>query len=357
MTTHAFRSSAAGHRSPAVIAVSRARTRVARRTRLVTVILAVVLLVVVALSLSLGDYTVSWNHLLPAVFGSGDGSDVIVVQNLRLPRVVLAVPVGIAFGMSGAVFQSLARNPLASPDILGITAGGSLFAVVGLTLFGLAGLSLSLAATLGALLTAALIYGLAYRKGLSSYRLILMGIGVGAVAAALTQYFWTRAHTYDAASAALWLSGSLSGRGWDNIAPILVFLAVLVPAALVLTKQLSVLELGDDSAMAVGLNVQRARLLLLVVAVGLAGAGIGAAGPVAFVAFVSGPIARRLCRSPAPALLPAGLFGAILVVVGDHIGRTVVPNTEISVGILTGIIGAPYLLWLLTRTNRTGQGN
>jgi iron complex transport system permease protein len=259
--------------------------------------------------------------------------------------------------MSGAVFQSLARNPLASPDILGITAGGSLAAVIGLTLLGLSGLPLSLAATAGALLTAALIYTFAYRRGLSSYRLVLVGIGVGAVALALTQFFWTRAHTHDAASAALWLSGSLNGRGWENIEPIALMLLVLVPGTLALGKQLNVLELGDDSATAVGVSVQRSRLLLLVVGVALAGAGIGAAGPVAFVAFVSAPIARRLSRSPGPALLPAALIGSVLVAVADLIGRMALSSTEVSVGIITGIIGAPYLLWLLATTNSSGQGD
>lgn len=343
--------------SEAVASVSRTRGRVAGRRRTVTVVLALAALLAFCLSLSIGDFTVSVLRVLPAVFGSGDGGEVFVVQSLRLPRALLAMLVGAAFGMSGAVFQSLARNPLASPDILGITAGGSLAAVIGLTLLGLSGLPLSLAATAGALLTAALIYTFAYRRGLSSYRLVLVGIGVGAVALALTQFFWTRAHTHDAASAALWLSGSLNGRGWENIEPIALMLLVLVPGTLALGKQLNVLELGDDSATAVGVSVQRSRLLLLVVGVALAGAGIGAAGPVAFVAFVSAPIARRLSRSPGPALLPAALIGSVLVAVADLIGRMALSSTEVSVGIITGIIGAPYLLWLLATTNSSGQGD
>ncbi|MFG1689050.1 FecCD family ABC transporter permease [Nonomuraea sp. NPDC049269] len=343
--------------SEAVASVSRTRGRVAGRRRAVTVALALAAVLAFCLSLSIGDFTISVLRVLPAVFGAGDGGEVFVVQSLRLPRALLAVLVGAAFGMSGAVFQSLARNPLASPDILGITAGGSLAAVIGLTLLGLSGLPLSLAATAGALLTAALIYAFAYRRGLSSYRLVLVGIGVGAVALALTQFFWTRAHTHDAASAALWLSGSLNGRGWENIEPIALMLLVLVPGTLALGKQLNVLELGDDSATAVGVSVQRSRLLLLVVGVALAGAGIGAAGPVAFVAFVSAPIARRLSRSPGPALLPAALIGSVLVAVADLIGRMALSSTEVSVGIITGIIGAPYLLWLLATTNSSGQGD
>ncbi|MER6008921.1 iron chelate uptake ABC transporter family permease subunit [Nonomuraea angiospora] len=337
--------------------VSRTRGRVAARKRVVTIALALAALLAFCLSLSVGDFTISVLRVLPAVFGAGERGEVFVVQSLRLPRALLSVLVGAAFGMSGAVFQSLARNPLASPDILGITAGGSLTAVMGLTLLGLSGLPLSLAATAGALITAGLIYTFAYRRGMSSYRLVLVGIGVGAVATALTQFFWTRAHAHDAASVALWLSGSLNGRGWENIEPVVLMLLVLIPGTLALGKQLNVLELGDDSATAVGVPVQRARLVLLIAGVALAGAGIGAAGPVAFVAFVSAPVARRLSRSPGPALLPAALTGSVLVCVADLIGRTALSSSEVSVGVITGIAGAPYLLWLLATTNSSGQGD
>jgi iron complex transport system permease protein len=337
--------------------VIRARRGVSRRVVVTTIVLAAVTFVVFCLSLSLGDVAIAPWRVLPAAFGSGSVADVLVVQELRLPRAVLAVMVGFALGMSGSVFQSLARNPLASPDILGVTAGGSLAAVVGLTNFGLSGIVLSLTATAGALVTAALIYVLAFRRGLSSYRLVLVGIGVGAVALALIQYVWSRVHSYDAASAALWLSGSLNGRGWESIRPMALMLVVLIPVTLALVKQLNVLELGDDSARSVGVPVQLSKAVLLLLAVALAGAAIGGAGPVAFVAFVSGPIARRLSRSPGPAVLPAGLLGAALVVTSDLIGRTILPSSEVSVGIITGIIGAPYLLWLLARTNSSGRGN
>lgn len=336
--------------------VVRAHTRTRRSMRVVTIGLAVAVLVAFCANLALGDFTVSIFRVLPAAFGSAHENEVFVVQELRLARALLALLVGLAFGMSGAVFQSLARNPLASPDILGITAGGSLAAVFAMTVLGVSGLLLSFSATLGALVTAAVIYVLAYRKGLSSYRLVLVGIGVGAVALALMQFFWTRAHTHDAASATVWLSGSLNGRGWESIQPILVMLALVIPFTLALGKQLSVLELGDDSASAVGLSVQRSRLLLLFAGVALAGAGIGAAGPVAFVAFVCAPIARRLSKSPGPALVPAALTGAVLVLVADLAGRTTMSSTEVPVGIITGIVGAPYLLWLLATTNSSGQG-
>jgi iron complex transport system permease protein len=337
--------------------VRRTHHRISRRGRLALLVLAVLVAVTFSLSLSLGDYPISVFRVLPMAFGYGDPAGVFVVQNLRLPRAVLALLVGLAFGMSGAVFQSLARNPLASPDILGVTAGGSMVAVFGLTVLGASGLALSGYATTGALLTALLIYVLGYRRGLSSYRLVLVGLGVGAVAAAMTQYLWAMALYHDAASVAVWLSGSLNGRGWESITPLTILLAVFVPATLVLRKQLNALELGDDSASAIGVRVQYARALLLLVGVGLAGAGVGAAGPVAFVAFVSAPIARRLAHSPGPALLASGLFGSLLVLVSDLLGRLALQDTEIPVGVVTGILGAPYLLWLLVMTNRAGQGD
>ncbi|WP_427885498.1 FecCD family ABC transporter permease [Kribbella sp. GL6] len=337
--------------------VAKARARTTGRVRRVTTILGLAVVLAFLVSLSLGDFLIPVWHVPSDVVGRGDPAEVLVVQHLRLPRAILALPVGAALGMSGAVFQALARNPLASPDILGITAGGSLTAVIGLTVLGLSGLFLSFAATGGALVTAVLIYVLAYRQGLSSYRLVLVGIGVGAIALALIQFFWTRAHTYDAASAALWLSGSLNGRGIESIWPILVMLAVAIPGTLVLAKRLGVLELGDDTAAGVGLAVQRSRALLLLAAVALAGAAIGAAGPVAFVAFVSGPIARRLTRAGSAALVQAALTGAVLVSVADLVGRTALSSSEVSVGVITGIAGAPYLLWLLARTNKSGRGN
>lgn len=337
--------------------VIRARRRTHRRIFVVTVIMAIAVVVSFCLSLAIGDFRVPIWRVLPAAFGSGHPAEVFAVEELRLPRALLGLLVGAAFGMSGAVFQSLARNPLASPDILGISAGGSLVAVFSLTILGFTGLALSMSATVGALLTAVLIYVLAYRQGLSSYRLVLVGIGVGAVAIALTQYFWTRAHTHDAASVALWLSGSLNGRGWESIRPITLMLLVLIPATLALGKQLKTLELGDDSARSVGIPVQQARALLLLMGVALAGAGIGAAGPVAFVAFVCAPIARRISRSPGPPLLQAALLGSALVLVADLLGRVALSSTEISVGIITGLIGAPYLLWVLATTNSSGQGD
>lgn len=335
--------------------VSHARWSTRGRAIKVSIALAIGLVVVFCVSLSVGDFPVPLRDVVPAIFGYGDADSYLIVHTLRLPRALAGVLVGIGFGCSGAIFQSLARNPLASPDILGVTQGASLAAVFVITLDWLTG-SLELAAFAGGIVTALLIYVLAYRRGVSSYRLVLVGIGIGEMAAALTIYLLARAQLNDAQSAEAWLAGSLNGTGWDRVVPLAISMAVLLPLALLLVVGLRVLMLGDDTAKGVGLRVERSRLALLIVGVALAAVGVAAAGPIAFVAFVSAPIARRLIRGPGPAMVPAALAGALLVITADLVGRRLFAPTEIPVGIITGIIGAPYLLWLLARANRVGRG-
>lgn len=340
--------------SRAFIAEARAATR--NRAIGVCVVLAAATAFAFCLSISIGDFPVPLADVVPAIAGGADPGTAFIVRELRLPRALVAVLVGVAFGLSGAMFQALARNPLASPDVLGVTSGASLAAVFCLTVLHASRAVMSLGAFLGGLVTALVIYVLAYRRGLSSYRLVLVGIGIGAVANALISYLWTRAHLHDAASATVWLSGSLNGLGWESVTPLALGLLVLVPAAMVLARPLGLLQLGDDTARGIGLPLERARLVVLVVAVALAGVAVAAAGPVAFVAFVSAPIARRLTRSPGPSVVPSALLGALLVAVADLIGRRLLGSTEVPVGLITGVIGAPYLLWLLATVNRIGRG-
>jgi iron complex transport system permease protein len=336
--------------------VRRARSGGRLRSIRVSIVLAALAGLVFCISLSVGDFPIPLRQVVPAIFGFGDPAANLIVHTLRLPRALTGLMVGLAFGCSGAIFQTLARNPLASPDILGVTQGASLAAVAIITLNVLGTNVLPVAAFAGGIVTALIIYVLAYRRGVSSYRLVLVGIGVGEVASALTIYLLTKAQLNDAANATAWLAGSLNGRGWESAIPVTISIGILLPAALMLAASLRVLSLGDDTAKGVGLGVERTRLSLLVVAVALAGAGVAAAGPIAFVAFVSAPIARRLIRGPGPAMIPSALAGALLVLAADLIGRRLFAPTEIPVGIITGIIGAPYLLWLLARANRIGRG-
>lgn len=340
---------------PAASGIGAARTAEHRRARTVSVALAVVAFGAFCVSISVGDFPIPLAEVVPAIFGFGGDDARFIVGTLRMPRALVGALVGAAFGVSGAIFQALARNPLASPDIIGITAGASTSAVAIIVLVGASTAVVSLGAFAGALATATAIYLLAWRQGVSSYRLVLVGIGIGAMLSSVTSYLLTRAEIFDAARATVWLTGSLNGRGWDEIRPVVVALAVLVPAALALARPLRTLQLGDDTAAGLGVPVERVRAGLVVVGVGLAAVATAAAGPIAFVAFVSAPIARRLVRSPLT-IVPAALTGATLVLLADLAARRLFAPVELPVGIVTGIIGAPYLLWLIARANRIGRG-
>jgi len=325
------------------------------RSVTVTVVLAVVGFVLFCLSVSIGDFQVPLTDVVPAIFGAGDPASQFIVGELRLPRAVAGALVGAAFGLAGAMFQTLARNPLASPDFIGITSGASLAAVFGIVVLHASGNAIVAASFLGALASAAAIYLLAWKRGLSSYRLVLVGIGVAAAVDAGTAYLLTKARIYDVQSAVVWLTGSLNGRTWSDIQPIGLAMLVLVPVTLALGPSLRLLMLGDDTAAGLGLRVERARLLLVLVAVTLVAVATAAAGPIEFVALLAAPIARRMVGSPV-ALVPAALVGAVLVLGADVAARQVLPTTNLPVGVVTGIIGAPYLLWLLARSNRVGSG-
>ena len=337
------------------------RTRTTGRARAVVVSagLAIACVVVFAVSLSVGSFAVPLREVLPALVGHGSADADFIVGTLRLPRALTGVLVGVLFGLSGAVFQSLARNPLASPDIIGITAGSGAAAVLVIVAGGAFGwsagsVSLPVAAFVGGLATTTAVYLLAYRRGLSAYRLVLVGIGIAAVMSSVTSFLLTRAEIDDVQRATVWLTGSLNGRGWGEVVPLSVAAVVLVPAVLVLARPLRALQLGDDTARGVGLPVERTRAALIVVAVGCASVATAAAGPVAFVAFVAAPIARRLVRAPST-IVPAALAGALLVLASDLVARTAFSPTELPVGIVTGLVGAPYLLWLLARADRVGR--
>lgn len=333
--------------------VSRARSQ--RRRSSTTAILALLflLLVLVAASLVVGS-TISPGALLATLTGAGESGDRFIILGLRLPRATLAVLVGVAFALAGGLFQSVLGNALASPDILGITGGASAAAVTALLLLGLTGPVVAVFAGVGALLVSAAIYLLSWRSGILGYRFVLIGVAVAFLVEAVLGYLLTRADVRDAQSALVWLVGSLSGSRWDDAAVVAIGLAVLIPVLAVLSRSLLVLQLGDDSAAGLGLRVHRERTALLALAVALAALGTAAVGPVAFVAFVSAPIARRIV-SNGLALVPTALVGGIVVVGADLVAQHLLPGgVQVPVGIITGAVGAPYLLWLLARAQRTG---
>ncbi|MEV4442721.1 iron chelate uptake ABC transporter family permease subunit [Streptomyces sp. NPDC049577] len=335
-------------------AVATARARGRARTRSVVLALTLVTVLVCGAALTLGPFTVPVPGLVRSFTGGAEWKDAFFVREVRLPRVLTGALTGLAFGMSGAVFQGVVRNPLASPDVMGITSGAGAAAVVSLTFFGLGGTGVSLGALGGALATAALIQLLAWRRGVSGQRLVLVGIGTAAVLSSLTSYLMTSAHISDAQRALLWLTGSLNGRGTAYAGPLALCLAVLLPVTALLSRALGVLRLGDEPATGLGLPVTGARLGLLATGVALAAVATAAAGPVPFVALVAPPIARRLVRE-GPALTASALVGAVVMTASDLAARHLFGSTELPVGVVTGVVGAPYLLVLLATANRSGR--
>jgi iron complex transport system permease protein len=327
------------------------------RAVVVPVVLAVVVLALVAANVGRGDFPISVPDVLRTLVGGGTQADRFIVLQLRLPRSLTGVLVGLAFGMAGAILQSLARNPLASPDILGITYGAAAAAVAGVVLGGgaigglLGALGTPLAALVGGLLSAAVVYTLAWRRGISGFRLVLIGVAVAAVLSSLTSYLLIVGDLDEAARAQVWLVGSLNGRDWEHVVPVGLVVAVAAVLCLLGSASLRALRLGEDSARSLGVRLQSAQAAQLGLAVALASVAVAAAGPVPFVALVAPQIAMRLVRSAGPPVLAGGLGGAVLVVGADVVSRSLLP-AELPVGVLTAAVGAPYLMYLLARQTR-----
>lgn len=327
------------------------------RRRLVVVDLALVAALLLALCLNVGqgDYPISVPDVARVILGGGTDAEQFIIWDLRLPRSVVGLVVGAGFGMSGAIWQSVTRNPLASPDLLGITAGASAGAVAvivfgGTTFLGGA-IGVPMAAMAGGLLTGVAIYLLAWRRGIEGFRLVLIGVAVNGVLLALVNWMLVLGEIWDAQEATVWLNGSLHGRDWGHAAPAALGLVTIGAVALGCAFQLSALRLGDDTARALGVRVQLSQSVLLVASVLLAAMCVTAAGPVGFIAFVAPQVALRLARTAGPPLLASALMGSVLVVGSDYVARVLLP-VELPVGIVTTAIGGPFLMYLITRTNR-----
>ncbi len=337
-------------------APNRLRRRRRSRTVTVTVTAVLVTLIAVVLAVAIGSTTLPIADVVRALLGVADPTQEFIVLTFRLPRVVCALLVGACLGLAGALTQTFSRNPLATPDILGVTSGAAVGAVATIVIGGggyavgssLLGFSIPAVATVFGLITAAVVYGLSWRGGVDSYRLILIGIGVTATLTGITSYLLVQAQITQASAAAHWLAGSLSGISWVNVWPVLVVLIVITPIVAVQSSALEVSGLGDDLSLGLGVALQRHRLIVIVCAVVLTSAAVSASGPVDFVAFVAPQVAARLAGRGRPPLAAAALLGAALVVTADLVGRAAFP-WEVPVGIVTAIVGAPYLIWLITR--------
>ncbi|MEU9444893.1 iron chelate uptake ABC transporter family permease subunit [Streptomyces sp. NPDC048304] len=302
-----------------------------------------------------GDAKIPAADVLRTLAGNGNAYQDFIVNELRLPRVLVGLLVGAALGLGGALFQSVSRNPLGSPDVLGLSQGSTAGALVVIVLLSGSTTQVTVGALAGGLVTGLAIYLLAWKQGVHGYRLVLVGIGVSALATAVNGYLLTKADLVDAARAVVWMTGSLDGRDWDQVWPLLAVCAVLVPLVLVNARGLRMLEMGDDVAGALGVRVQRVRLVLMVCAVLLTAAATAAAGPVSFVALTAPQLARRLTRSPGPNLVPSLCMGAALLVAADWAAQRAFGADQLPVGVVTGVLGGGYLLWLLVTERRAGR--
>ena len=309
-------------------------------------------LAIFAVSLAYGEFPIPLADVVATLAGSGPPGDRLhraraapAARDRRRPHRRCARRVG-------RILQTLVRNPLASPDIIGITMGAS-FAGVSVFILGAASFLLPFAAFGGALAAAALVYLLAWRRGLSPYRFVLVGIGIQAICVAGVYYMLIQGQIEFVADAYIWLVGSLNGRTFADVWAMLAGIAVLVPVLVALAPSLDALALGEEGARVLGVNVERTRLVLVVISAGLAALAVATAGPIGFVAFVAPHIARRLSGAPGAAVLPAAaLCGAALVLGADLVGRIVLAPDELPAGIVTAMLGAPFFLYLLYRSNR-----
>ncbi|UQN14296.1 FecCD family ABC transporter permease [Gulosibacter sp. ACHW.36C] len=331
--------------------VRRARTR---RYRIVVGVLVVLLAALMLAFAMIGDVVYPITDILAVLSGQDVPGASFNVGQRRLPAASLAVLAGIAFGISGSVFQNLLRNDLASPDIIGISSGSSTAAVFGLLVLGLSGPAVSALAVIAGIAIALLIAALAAGRGGFGGRLILIGIGVSAMLVSVTSYLLMYGNVNSVPAALRWLNGSLNNASWDDIPVLLIAVVVCGGGVLALQRNLLPMELGDEAATGLGVRVQRSRLALMLLAVALTAFATAASGPISFVAFLSGPIALRLTgRSNHSPIVPAALVGAVLVLACELIGQHAL-GVRLPVGVVTGLMGAPFFLYLLIRSNRKG---
>lgn len=315
------------------------------RAGVVVTALALVAAVLAVVGLALGDYPLSVAEVGRALVGHDDFATTIV-REWRLPRVLAAVVLGAGLALAGALFQSLTRNPLGSPDIIGFTTGSYTGVLVVTTVVGAGYLGTAAAALAGATLTAVVVYLLAYRRGVQGFRLIVVGVAVSAMLHAANTYMLMRAQTEIAMSAAAWGAGSLSLVGWKQVAPAAVVLGVLGVGVVLSAPLLRQLELGDDFAAAHGVAVEPARLGILGIGVALTAVATATAGPIAFVALSAPQVAKRLVRGPGIPLVAAALTGSVLLLGADLVAQHVLP-TDLPVGVVTIVLGGVYLLAVL----------
>ncbi|GLO55911.1 ferric enterobactin transporter FepG [Pseudomonas putida] len=336
--------------TPRVLRCGPFSVRFSPRAVLVGSALLLLVLGLAMVLLGTGSLPIGAGQVLGSLLGQGD-SDMTqrIVKRVRLPRVLTGLLVGAALGMAGAIFQSIARNALGSPDVIGFTTGAASGAIVQIIVFDAGPLATALAAVAAGMLTALLVLLLARRgQGSEGYRLVLVGIGMGATLSGLNQLLLVTGDLDQALFAQLWLAGSLNTRTWAHVVPAALGLALILPIALLHGRELALLEMGDNSASQLGVAVGRSRLVLVLAAVGLTAIATAAAGPIAFIALAGPQLARRLTRTASAPLVCAALMGAALLLVADWLSQRLAATAQLPVGLVTGVLGGGYLLWLIT---------
>ncbi|MFL6152926.1 MAG: FecCD family ABC transporter permease [Ornithinibacter sp.] len=355
MTTATTTADAPARATSTADVLAAARRGPRRRHALVVTGLVVLLVALVLVRALLGDYRVSLPDAVRILGGGQVPGASFVLMESTLPRAVMAVLAGAAFGAAGAAFQVLLRNPLASPDVLGITLGASAGAVLAVVVLGWRGTPVTLAALAGAVLAAVLILSQAGGRGGATGAMVLVGVALAASLSAVVHWVLVRASIYQAQDAMVWLSGSLNSVTWAEIGRLLVLDVLLLPLLLVLGRRLPVLGLGDDLAAGLGVRVGPLRAGVTAAVVALVAAATAVVGPIAFVGFLSGPIARRLVPGR-PAIGVGALVGAVVVLAADHAAAYGIPGTPVPVGVVTGLLGAPVLLWMLRARPSSKEG-
>ncbi|MCO1337392.1 iron ABC transporter permease [Kocuria polaris] len=331
--------------------------RLHTRAALICAALLIVGLACAVFAIHLGDLPLTPRQVLEVFLGGGSDFERRVVLEWRLPVAIAALIYGALLAAGGGIFQSLTRNPLGSPDVIGFDAGSYTAVVITILFLGNSSYwSVATAAIVGGLLTALLVYALAWRRGMQGFRLIVVGIGVSAILGSINAYLITRADTHDGMAVGFWGAGSLTRVGWHSLGPSLVIAVLLFAAAYALSPALRQLELGDDAAMAQGVTIGRSRLALIVVGVATSALVTAAAGPIGFVALAAPQLARRLVRSPGVSLGPAACMGAALLAAAHLLSLVIARAFQpVPVGLITVCLGGIYLIWLLIRETRTSS--
>ncbi|AXF65815.1 MULTISPECIES: iron-enterobactin ABC transporter permease [unclassified Leclercia] len=323
-----------------------------RRLVFSCLLLVLMSLAVAIVSLQSGAVTLDFSQVFNALTGSAPRNITMVVTEWRLPRVAMALLVGAALGISGAIFQSLMRNPLGSPDVMGFNTGAWSGVLVAMVLFGQHLTAITLAAMAGGILTSLIVWALAWRDGIETFRLIIIGIGMRAMLMAFNTWLLLQASLETSLSAGLWFAGSLNGLTWAKTLPAAPLIMLMFICALLLVKRMRLLEMGDDSACALGVSVERSRLMLMLVAVVLTAAATAIAGPISFIALVAPHIARRLSGTARWGLTQSALCGSLLLLAADLCAQRLFMPYQLPVGVVTVSLGGIYLIVLLVQESR-----